>query len=157
MTTVFKIKTFDVQIDDIDADLMAIKWYVNREGGVSYVRSRERHKQNAKLHRVIMERVLGRPLGKSEIVDHKDANPFNNTRSNLRIATKAQNAANSHVYSTSKSGVKGVYKTSGGRYGARIKYNGKDIHLGKFDKIEDAQSAYLKAAKYYFGEFARGE
>lgn len=155
MTTVFKVKNFDVLIDDIDADLLDLQWYANNEGSNSYVRRTERGRQNEKLHRVIMARILGRPLRKGELVDHKDANPFNNQRGNLRLATKAQNAANSRAYKTNKLGVKGVYVSSSGRFGARIKVDGKDIHLGKFDTIEEARAAYCEAAKKYFGDFAR--
>ena len=69
MTTVFKVKNFDVLIDDIDADLLDFQWYVNNEGSNSYVRRTERGRQNEKLHRVIMARILGRPLSKGEIVE----------------------------------------------------------------------------------------
>ena len=35
------------------------------------------------------------------------------------------------------------------RYEAQIKVNNKSIHLGSFDKEEDARQAYLDAKKIY--------
>jgi hypothetical protein len=40
-------------------------------------------------HRVIMERIIGRPLRADEHVHHKDKNPLNNDPSNLELMTKA--------------------------------------------------------------------
>ncbi len=49
-----------------------------RGKGVSYVKYRGRH-----LHRVLMERILGRPLVKGEVVHHRDGNHRNNDPENL--------------------------------------------------------------------------
>lgn len=38
---------------------------------------------------------------------------------------------------------------------AQIKVNGKQVYLGRFNKIEDAANAYDKAAVKFFGEHAR--
>lgn len=39
-------------------------------------------------HRVIMERLLGRPLRVDEHVHHRDKNPLNNDPSNLEVMSK---------------------------------------------------------------------
>ena len=88
------------------------------------------------------------------ILDHIDTNRSNNRILNLRIATIAQNNANSKVRSHSLTGVKGVSPISRG-YRARIKLDKKEIYLGYYKTIEEAKSAYDKAAKEYHGEFAR--
>ncbi len=36
-------------------------------------------------HRVVMEKILGRPLRKGEVVHHIDGNPINNSPSNLEL------------------------------------------------------------------------
>lgn len=41
------------------------------------------------------------------------------------------------------------------RWQARIKVNGKERFVGRFLTKEEAVAAYAKAAKEYFGEFAR--
>jgi hypothetical protein len=89
--------------------------------------------------------------------DHRDLNPCNNQKSNLRICTNSQNGANKdkpNIPTSSK--YKGVrfYKRTG-RWSAQIQVNQKNIHLGYFDTEVKAARKYNIAAKQYFGEFAR--
>lgn len=91
------------------------------------------------------------PVG---ILDHVDRDKRNNAIANLRQATKSQNAANSKVRWTNTLGVKGVSvcpKT--GKYRARIRVNGKEVHLGLFDSVSAASDAYRKRAGVEFGAF----
>lgn len=109
-------------------------------------------------HRLAWLYVYG--VWPSELIDHIDSNPLNNSISNLREATPAQNKANSRVSKNNVLGVKGVRlqikgKNGTPRYRARIRVNGKLIHLGYFDTSEKASQAYLNAAERHFGEFAR--
>ena len=52
-------------------------------------------------------------------------------------------------------GVKGVRQRKNGKYSTSITISGNRIYLGRFDNIEKAALAYKKAAKKYFGEFAK--
>ena len=89
-------------------------------------------------------------------VDHKDGNGLNNKWNNLREATNSENLANASSYSTNTSGARGVtWNKRLGRWQAQIKFRGKNIYLGLFDKIDDAQAAYSKKAIELFGEFAK--
>lgn len=89
-------------------------------------------------------------------VDHRDMNPSNDRWSNLRIATRSQNFANQHAYSSNKIWLKGVYRKKGKNYfAAQIQVNKKQIHLGYFPTPEAAHDAYKAAAVQYFGEFSR--
>lgn len=105
------------------------------------------------LHRMIMERVLDRPLVNGELVDHWNKNTLDNTRSNLRLANRAQNGMNRKVNSNSKSGYKGVYEFRG-RWRSVINAEGRCISLGYHSTPELAAEEYNRAALKYFGEFA---
>lgn len=62
-------------------------------------------------------------------VDHKDRNPLNNVRSNLRIATKSQNNIN-RSQKTGVSGQRGVYWDKRRNWWvAKIVVEGKQIQL----------------------------
>jgi hypothetical protein len=89
-------------------------------------------------------------------IDHKDGNPANNRLSNLRVATKQENARNRRA--TSKCGLKGVSldsRKTKAKWRARIKVDDKQIGLGYFETKEAAAAAYAVAAHQFFGEFAR--
>jgi hypothetical protein len=99
------------------------------------------------MHRVIMSDPQG-------MVDHKDRNPLNNQRSNLRCANHSTNGANAGIRSDNKSGHKGVsYVKSRGNFLAQIRINGKTKNLGRFPTAIEASRAYAEAAIKEFGEF----
>lgn len=145
-------------IDTDDSDLAHHKWYVALYRGHSQAMRWQTIDANKKvailLHRSIMERILQRPLTKGEIVDHKDGDALNNRRSNLRLATHAQNMQNRRMHRQTQSGVKGVGVRPSGRFRAVIYHNKVRHHLGTFDTLEEAKEAYRLAALHYFGEFA---
>jgi hypothetical protein len=145
-------------VDDEDFDaLNAYRWSVDKgyakrniphpEGGVLPNGKARRCKQL--MHRVIMG--LGF-RGELE-VDHIDGNGLNNQRSNLRIATRVQNARNVGMRRTNTSGYKGVMRHKG-RWTAVIKLNGNQKHIGYYDDPAVAFEAYKRAAVEIHGEFA---
>jgi hypothetical protein len=87
-------------------------------------------------------------------IDHRDRDALNNTRDNLRTATKSQNMGNRR-FDQNKTGFRGVSKSSKRRWTACIKVDGKDIGLGSFPTLVAAAMAYDRAAIKYFGEFAQ--
>jgi len=87
-------------------------------------------------------------------LDHINGCPLDNRISNLRIATNPQNQANRRR-DRGKDTPKGVRRLPGGRFAARISVDKKLHHIGVFDTAEDAQSAYMDAAKKHYGNFAR--
>lgn len=105
--------------------------------------------------RILLHRVIaGSPVGMD--VDHIDSNGLNNSRSNLRVATRSQNSYNQRVSKRNKSGVKGVHQhTQTGKWCAQIRAQGYREHLGSFDTVEEAHAAYKQAAARLHGQFAR--
>ena len=87
-------------------------------------------------------------------IDHINNNPTDNRLCNLRLATTQQNGYNSKRRSDNNTGYKGVKKRRN-RFVARIYVNGHRIWLGTYDTPLEAHEAYMKAAKKYFGQYAR--
>ena len=102
---------------------------------------------------VYMARVILNITDKNIIVDHIDRNPLNNCKDNLRICNLSINSKNTSKPRNSTCKFMGV-SFEKGKYCARIGHNKKKIHLGRFDNLEDAIIARLKAEKKYCGEFA---
>ena len=89
-------------------------------------------------------------------IDHINVNPTDNRFYNLREATQTQNNGNSKRSQANKSGHKGVrWNEKVKKWHAFMKRNNRYMHIGLFDEIEIAVEAYAKAAREYFGEFAR--
>jgi hypothetical protein len=141
-------------IDDEDAHLAELKWYLAKNGRNLYaIRSitlPDGRPGTITLHRMVM------PLPKGMHVDHIDGNGLDCRRQNLRAATHKQNLRGRKLNRNNKSGYKGVFRPKGcARWYARIVVDGRQIPLGTYGTAEDAARAYDDAAIRYFGEFAR--
>jgi hypothetical protein len=87
--------------------------------------------------------------------DHRDGNPFNNCRANLRECTSAQNQANRTLQASNTSGYVGLHWVKSSRkWRAQIAVNGVNQHLGLFDDKVDAALAYDMAAREYHKSYA---
>lgn len=147
----------DTIIDDEDGDLVSRHWKI-RGGYVCHHCTQNGRKGLCFIHRIILERIIGRILIKGEVVDHIDGNPLNNHRSNLRLASIKENVRNSKKPKNNTSGFKGVsWHDRAQKWRARIFVDRRQIHLGYFDTPEEAHKAYMEAAKELHGEFARFE
>jgi hypothetical protein len=103
-----------------------------------------------KIHRLVCEHFgIWNP---DLTVDHINGNKSDNTISNLRIATQQQQCFNQKVKHNNKLGVKGV-QFRFDKYTSRILINGKRIHLGTFETLEEAKEAYDTKAREIQGEF----
>jgi hypothetical protein len=88
-------------------------------------------------------------------IDHIDGNRQNNQIENLRKATSAQN--NQNRVATGATKIKGVvWHKQSKKWVASICINRKSVHLGSFEKIEDAAKVATDARKKLHGEFAKG-
>lgn len=145
-------------VSDEDYDeLIAIKWRADYKSGYGNggnylaIASAGKTGSSQQMHREVMKKVLGRDLVKGECVDHINGNPLDNRRSNLRLASHAENNRNRKPL-TGRS-LKGVTKENG-RWRSRIVVDGKKQNLGTFDTSEAAARAYDAAAIQHFGAFA---
>ena len=103
-----------------------------------------------KVHRIIWLMAYG-VWPKNEI-DHINGIRDDNRLSNLRGATRLQNARNRK----SSYAMKGItFYRDKQKFAGRIRYENKVIHLGYFDCPAAAHFAYIVAATKYHGEFAR--
>lgn len=86
-------------------------------------------------------------------VDHINGDALDNRIKNLRIATEAQNMANS-VHPKGHSGIRGVCFFRNG-WMAQISHKGRSLYLGRYQTAEEAKEAWDAAAKRLRGNFAR--
>ena len=89
-------------------------------------------------------------------IDHRDGDGLHNREHNLRLATNAQNQANSRRSRRNKTGFKGVsLDRASGLYTSFIMHDGVHHYLGKFPTPEEAHAAYTREAQRLKGAFAR--
>jgi hypothetical protein len=141
-------------VDDTDFEwLNQWKWHALKHRDTFYAARNSGGRLNRKyifMHRLI----LGIVDSKIE-VDHEDLNGLNNSRSNLRQATRSQNAANIPSRKNSSSKYLGVYwDKSRQKWAAAITKNYKKTFLGYFENEHEAATAYNKAATEIHAEFA---
>lgn len=136
----------DILLDKKDKHLLAYSWSINKgyargsvDGKVVY------------LHQAIMNAPKGFQ------VDHINGNRLDNRRSNLRVVSRMQNQQNRMVQQKNNtSGFKGVaWRKDKSLWAAQIRVETKLKHLGFFSDILEASKAYDRAAKEYFGAYAR--
>jgi HNH endonuclease/AP2 domain len=142
----------------IDAEdwprISGFKWSVSSDGGGRMYVYTYVDKKKIYLHRMILEAPHG------QRIDHRNGNPLDNRKANLRLATHQQNMFNCGKRSTYKgkptsSSFKGVtWDKSCGRYKAQIAKDGVKHHLGYFYDPRKAALAHDHAALDMFGEFA---
>lgn len=141
-----------VIIDAEDAPMVnKYRWYVNNYG---YVCTRRVDSEGAE-RTVLLHRMLLKPGSSAVPVDHRNNNPLDNRRSNIRICTPAQNSANRRKSKRNTSGYKGVsYYAIAGTWKAQMGSEYQNKCLGHFRSAEDAARAYDYAALERSGEFA---
>lgn len=147
-----KINKYEVLIDDEDLEkLSKYKWkgYKHHRSGKIYIRD---------MYMTYMHRVIMNVTDTKIQVDHKNGNPLDNRKENLRICPRGgMNAINRPKQKNNTTGYKGVTKSKRHKskpYIAWINVKQKKKYLGLHATAEDAAKAYNEAALKYFGEFA---
>lgn len=107
--------------------------------------------KNLLVHRIAWAMTYGD--WPSADIDHANGDGGDNRLSNLRLATRRQNVANSKIRSNNTSGHRGVVRHRD-KWQASIGKTERR-HLGTFKTPEDAAKAYDLAAAETYGRFAR--
>lgn len=140
-------------VDDEDFEtLNKVSWSIRKYDGYAY-RSfyKNRVRTNVRMHRLIM----GCVNGDGKIIDHKDRNPLNNQKSNLRFCTKSENTINAPGRKNSTSKYKGVsFCKMVKKWQVQVTVNCKLVYNDYFLSEKEAAIAYNEAAKKHHGEFA---
>jgi len=143
-----------ILIDDCDYVLLVSnKWHKLTVGNCNYAATYivlpDGSRKQELMHRIILKPFKGWE------VDHIDGNGLNNQRGNLRICKHRNNQMNRRKHIIGTSQYKGVsWDKDKQRWRASISVNGKRRRLGSYKKEKDAASAYNKAAKLIYGEYA---
>jgi hypothetical protein len=131
-----------VLIDAADVPLVShLRWGVSN----GYITAK-----NRTIHRMIMGLAVGDPRE----VDHRKHNKADNRRSQLRFATRSQNAMNMKAVG-STSAYKGVHFAKRNRlWIAKVKKGRRSVAAKYCHTEREAALAYNEMAKEHFGEFA---
>ena len=140
-------------VDAIDyLKLKDHKWFAQPKRSGGFYAFRYVYENGKRTYFMMHREIMGFPEGLQ--VDHINGNGIDNRRSNLRVATAQQNAANSKRRPGRTS--KGAhYLKKQDRWRSCICVNGHSIHLGTFLTEAEAAKAYDDAAVKHFGEFAQ--
>lgn len=141
-------------VDDEDFDrLNQYKWKVVRGHRTFY--AIRQLSTNGKYKSIYMHReILGLQDRKVE-ADHIDHNGLNNTRQNLRPATRSENLQNTSSRPGSSSKYLGVWLDKAtNRWAASVKLGKTIVFVGRFTDETAAARARDKVAKKLHGKFA---
>lgn len=125
------VSTSLIDVEDIDK-IKDGKWCRDTRGYTTG----SIHGQNKKMHQII----YGLPIEKGYEIDHINRDKSDNRKRNLRLVSHAANCRNQKIFSTNKSGVRGVYYHKTRKYWvASIRVNHKHITVESLKSLEDAK------------------
>jgi hypothetical protein len=141
LLTIYRLKKYKTDRPD---EWIALKFNESKTG---YLRTMINEKNYLK-HRLIyfaynQDWEIQNGCIKTNSIDHIDGDRLNNNIENLRKVTHQQNCFNI----TTAKGY--TWNNKANKWQAKIKVNGKTIHLGYFDNEIDARQAYLNVKHIY--------
>jgi hypothetical protein len=146
------------RVSEEDYDRVSrFKWRAVKVGQRWYAIRRPRVPGNIEKRKtVLLHRFIMGDCPEGKEIDHKDRDGLNNTRENLRFATRSQNNVNRDKR-PSRCGFIGVFPSDNRhlvRFCAKITEKKKQIYLGRFETAQVAALAYDARALLMHGEFA---
>jgi hypothetical protein len=154
MKTIPLTRGYETIVDDEDYDeLSRYLWFAAENWTGQVYARRSVRGGGVYMHRQLLG--LGK-TDKSIEVDHRNHNTLDNRRSNLRTATRLQNAQNrSGASSNSALGVRGVrLRKDTGKYEANHAYGGVSRYLGCFSTLEEAAKVVAAERRRVMGDYS---
>lgn len=144
-------KGFSAVVDEEDFEwLSAWNWFALKKRDSFYAARSLYLPEGKRSIPIYMHRVILHVTDKRVEVDHRDGNPLNNRRSNLRKATHGQNLQNCTIRVHNTSGFVGVFFNKiTGKFYCRVRRK----TVGTFGTPEEAANARDEVARKEFGEF----
>lgn len=138
--------------EDIAARVRHLAWKLDKDGYVI----RKTTIKGKRGRTVRLHRVVAGCNDSSVLIDHRNCDKLDNTRANLREATKRNNSHNSMKSPGCSSIFRGVtWNRNCAKWQAGINVRGRYLYLGVFKDEHEAGHAYNRAAVIHHGEFAR--
>ena len=143
-------REFFVKIDYQDIkSLSTMRWRADRKTD-SYISIVTTHEKKV----LTQSRLILNPP-KGLYCDHRNGDPTDNRRDNLRDATHSENMRNRKSLKAG-SKYKGIYFSKDRNlWVAQIYTNGKNKNIGRFHTDKQAAIAYNEQAKKHYGNFAK--
>ncbi len=154
MKIIYATNGGSILVDDVDYEFLS-QWSWQLTNG-SVIRS-EYDRITKKSITIRLSFVVAKRAGiiHPNFLGHKDQNPANNQRNNLRPATKSQNMMNRGLQSNNTSGYPGVdFNQAKQKWRGRVKKDGRVIWSCLFESAEAAGKKVAEKRIQFFGEFA---
>ncbi len=129
------------------------KWYAHYQHGYWYAVRNIRNSNGKRITQHMHRFIIDVPDGLE--TDHINHNGLDNRKCNLRSCTRMENQQNQRLQQKTSSCYKGIHwHKRDKKWYARIRLNGKLIHIGLYTNEIIAALAYNIKATELFGEFA---
>lgn len=113
------------------------KWHADPNGYAIRTDYSGGQKRTIRMHRFI----LGLAPGRDVLVDHKNHDPSDNRRRNIRAVTSRENSENRVTQSKWGIGVRRIDRLHSRPYRACVQVDDRNVHVGYFATPEEARNA----------------